>query len=306
MLHLKVDKQNLDSYPTITEALQAVPYNEEAVIEIGEGVFREKLFSDKKAITLIGQGSSKTVILNSDYGYKPHLNGLKLGTFRSFTAFFSGENLTLSNLSIINDSGYGKQIGQAISLYLDVKKAYITECVIEGYQDTLFLAPLPEKEVLKNGFIGPRRDTKREMSLSYFENSTISGNVDFIFGGGDALFKNCKIISRLDEGYVTAPCKSANNIGFVFYKCQFKAEDDTISCVYLMRSWREGAKASFIECEYGKHINTEGCLKWQEIGQNTIGEANCSYKSINSLQLTNKEVETLLEFFSQKFGKVQI
>ncbi|NLZ67958.1 MAG: hypothetical protein GX903_03020, partial [Spirochaetales bacterium] len=118
-------------------------------------------------------------------------------------------------------------------------------------------------------------------------------------------FKNCKIISRLDEGYVTAPCKSSN-VGFVFYKCQFKAEEDILSCVYLMRSWREGAKASFIECKYGKHLNRDGCLKWQEIGQNIIGEANCSYKSINSRQLSAEEVETLLKFFSLQFGKVQI
>ena len=50
MLEIFVGKENGD-YSTITEAIQAVPYEESAVIHIGSGIFREKIFCEKRDIS---------------------------------------------------------------------------------------------------------------------------------------------------------------------------------------------------------------------------------------------------------------
>ena len=78
-------------------------------------------------------------------------DGKKRGTFRSFTAFFSGEKLRLENITIQNSAGNGKDVGQAIALYLDVDSAELLNVNLYGAQDTFFLAPLPENEREKNG-----------------------------------------------------------------------------------------------------------------------------------------------------------
>ena len=51
MLEIKVSKSGGD-YAVIQEAIDAVPYEESAVLTIGAGVYREKIFCEKKDITM--------------------------------------------------------------------------------------------------------------------------------------------------------------------------------------------------------------------------------------------------------------
>ena len=55
MLELTVGHCGEDYY-TIQEALDAVPYETEAKITIKEGVYEEKLFADKRKLTVTGEG----------------------------------------------------------------------------------------------------------------------------------------------------------------------------------------------------------------------------------------------------------
>ena len=99
MLTLTVGRNGEDYY-TIQEAIDAVPYNEKAEIIISEGLYREKLFSDKKELCIRGMG--KVTISYSDRAKEIMPDGLKRGTFRSYTAFFSGERLKMENIRIEN------------------------------------------------------------------------------------------------------------------------------------------------------------------------------------------------------------
>ncbi len=288
MLELYVDKSDPDKFPTVQEALNSVPYSESAIIHISKGVYVEKLFSDKKDITLIGDGPDETIITFSDYGRRAHLNGLKLGTFRSYTAFFSGEKLTLMNLAIKNEAGDGKEVGQAVALYLDSQNVRCENVHLFGHQDTLFISPLPKEEKEKYGFKGPREKCERKRCNALFKNSLIEGDIDFIFGGGNARFEHCTI-KALGSGYVCAPSES--DVGFVFYKCVFQSPSD--ADVYLMRSWREGAKASFIACDISPSFNKIGALKWNEREQNHIYVYGLNREFENSVLLTKEQVLSL-------------
>ena len=57
MLTLIVSKDNSGNYTSISEAINAVSYREKARIIVKEGIYREKLFSDKSDIELIGEGN---------------------------------------------------------------------------------------------------------------------------------------------------------------------------------------------------------------------------------------------------------
>ena len=192
MLTIKVAKSGGD-YSVIQEAIDAVPYDESAVIEIGPGVYREKIFCEKKDITLIGAGMAETIIDYDDYANEIMPDGSKRGTFRSYTVFFGGRKVTVKDMTIRNSAGDGRVVGQAVAVYADADVCRFENVRMTGCQDTLFCAPLPVAARQQNGFMGPRMMTERRLTKQYYKNCEIVGDVDFIFGGADAVFDDCVI-----------------------------------------------------------------------------------------------------------------
>ena len=91
MLKLTVSQDGSGDFASISEAVLAVPYGLEAEICIGPGIYREKLVCEKRALTLRGAGADATTLIFGDGGKLPHPDGRPTHTFRSYTAFFSGE-----------------------------------------------------------------------------------------------------------------------------------------------------------------------------------------------------------------------
>lgn len=46
-------------------------------------------------------------------------DGIKRGTFRTYTLFLDAPDITLCNLTVENAAGAGKEVGQAIALYAE-------------------------------------------------------------------------------------------------------------------------------------------------------------------------------------------
>ena len=132
MLKITVQRDGTGDFTTISEAVQAVPYECEAEIEIGPGIYREKLVCEKQNITLRGAGADQTRVVWGDGGKLPHPDGRPTHTFRSYTAFFSGENLTVEDLTIENDAGPGAQVGQAVAAYVDSARAVFRRVKLLG------------------------------------------------------------------------------------------------------------------------------------------------------------------------------
>ena len=135
-----------------------------------------------------------------------------------------------------------------------------------GNQDTLFCAPLPEKEREKDGFLGPRGLAPRRASAQYYHACEIAGDIDFIFGGADALFEHCTlrtVDNGLAHSWVTAPSGAADGLGFVFWDCDF-VSDCPAGSVYLGRPWRPTGKTAVLDCRLGAHIAPEGFAGWND------------------------------------------
>ena len=97
MLTVTVAQDGSGDFASIAEAVLAVPYEEEALVQVGPGIYREKLVCEKRCITLRGAGADKTKLVWGDGGKLPHKDGRPTHTFRSYTAFFSGETLCVED-----------------------------------------------------------------------------------------------------------------------------------------------------------------------------------------------------------------
>ena len=134
---------------------------------------------------------------------------------------------------------------------------------LHGNQDTLFTAPLPLQEREQNGFRGPRENTPRLDTVQYYKNCTIRGNIDFIFGGANAVFDTCRLepwhhISG--TCYITAPSTPAGKPGYLFVNCTVQGSCAPGS-VYLGRPWRADAACYWLDCALSDEVCADGWAK---------------------------------------------
>lgn len=194
-----------------------------------------------------------------------HADGKPFHTFRTPTVLVEGSHLNFQHCVFENTAGTAEDVGQAIALYLDGDDIRLSDCLIKGEQDTLFLAPLPEQELEKDGFLGPKEYTPRFDRTVRFERCRIEGSVDFVFGGATAYFEGCEFYSTA-PGWVFAPSTPAHvSQGFIVRNCRFTAAPGVPeeSC-YLARPWRNYGMVSLEHCYLGAHIHPQGFDDWNK------------------------------------------
>ncbi len=267
---ITVNKDGSGDFKSIQDAINSIPKDNktEVNIFIKNGVYKEKINIVTDFITLIGEDSIKTVITFNDYAKKKFSNGELYRTFNSYTVFIQGNSVNASNLTIENSSGLGKEVGQAVALYVEGNNAKFKSCRFIGCQDTLFTGPLPENPIEGNDFGGPMEGKPIIVGRQYYEECYIEGDVDFIFGSARAVFNKCEIFSKDRNqdinGYVTAASTPKNSeFGYVFIDCRLTG-DAAKESVYLGRPWRDYAKTVFINCYLGSHIKKEGWHNWNK------------------------------------------
>ena len=266
----------------ISRALAALPPYDGAplCLELAPGEYREKVLLDRPRLVLRGAGADKTVIRWQDGAKELLKDGRPRGTFRTATVRVDAPHVTLQGLSIVNDCAPRERAGQAIALYADGDFFLCEDCRLRSFQDTLFTAPLPPKELQKNGFIGPKQFAPRLPQRHTYRRCRIEGDVDFIFGSAAAWFEACDIVSvdgRADcsapaEGYATAASTpEGQRFGYVFSHCRFLGEGVAEGSVYLGRPWRDYAKTVLLHCELGPHIRPEGWHDWDKPAFHSAG-----------------------------------
>ncbi|MCJ7874416.1 pectinesterase family protein [Phaeobacter sp. J2-8] len=123
---------------------------------------------------------------------------------------------------------------QAVALHVaGADRVSLCDLTLESFQDTLYL----------QAGLGPSRTLLRDC--------TISGDVDFIFGGATGYFQNCTLRTRGVRGaqsWAVAPSTALHRpYGFVFDGCRFThdgAETGQKGRSFLARQWFEGVRAS--------------------------------------------------------------
>lgn len=284
-------------FKTLTQAVQFLEQcnlkeRVQKVIKLQAGKYTEKVRIDLSNVTLQGLGANidDTQLTYSVVEGDPDpLNGSLWG-LDCATLHVAGKNFKAYNLAIRNDFDYihnagkysGNQSSQGLALALDADGAVIYKCHLYGNQDTLFM---------KSG-------------RSYYYETQIDGNVDFIFGNESALayFDKCKIVAinrtEVEEGkkggsqngYVTAAKhddKTKPDYGYIFNNCEFtddgKVKDGSMS---LGRPWGAKATVAYINCSfsaaYSKAPSTDkGDHRWHDWNTSTTA-ANADYCEFGS------------------------
>ncbi|QSB28908.1 pectinesterase family protein [Flavobacterium sp. CLA17] len=266
-------------FTKIQDAINAAPSfpYEKVTIRIKNGTYTEKVRIPEwnTQMELIRESKENTIITFDDNFSKINLG--RNSTFHTYTVLVEGDDFSASNLTIKNTSG---DKGQAIALSVVANRVQISNCIIVGNQDTLYLSG---KE-----------------SRQYFKDCYIEGTTDFIFGSATVLFENC-VIHSIKSSYITAASTPQGSaFGFVFKNCKLTA-DPAATAVYLGRPWRIYAKTVYINCDMGKQIQPEGWENWSkpEAEKNAFyAEYNCKGEGYQpakrvswSHQLSKKEAE---------------
>lgn len=279
-----VAKDGSGDFNNLQDAIDSIAAdnNEEIIIYVKKGVYKQKVKINKPFVTLIGDNPEDTILTFDDSANKLFPNGEKMGTFNSYSTFIGGDDFTAENITFENSAGSGSVVGQALAVYIDGDRAKFKNCRFLGCQDTIFTGPLPPKPIEGNIFGGPKEGMERKMVRHFFEDCYIRGDVDFIFGSATAVFKNCEIFTNNRNsdvnGYITAASTpEGEEYGYVFINCKLTS-DAAPNTVYLGRPWRDYAKTVFINCWMGEHIKTAGWHNWNKEN----AEKNALYAEYNS------------------------
>lgn len=253
-------------FKTLTQAVQylkACNYESgvNKVVKLQTGTYTEKVWLDVDNVTLVGLGENiddTKLTYSLVEGDADVLSG-SLWALNCATLHVTGKNFKAYNLAIHNDFDYinnsghysGNQAAQGVALTLDSDGATLYKCHLYGNQDTLYM---------KSG-------------RSYYYQSQIDGNIDFIFGGENALayFDDCKIVAVNREtktsdnpqnGYVTAAKHSTAkkpDYGYIFNNCEF-TDDGKVNAasMSLGRPWGEKATVAYIGCSFSDAYSQEG------------------------------------------------
>lgn len=267
-------KMNAHNFPTIQAALNAAPVNAQKPyrIFIAPGDYYEKLIIDKPNIHLYGAGAANTRIHYDAYAGQEYSAGKIWGTAGSATLTLRAPGIALHQLTVENSFDFlyndslqpnaTERVGntQAVALLLDSGSDtfFARDIALLGYQDTLYV----------------------NSGRSWFDRSLIAGNVDYIFGKGNALFTHSEIKTlergraNFPHGYITAPSTQiSDEYGLTFIHCKLtRAESVPDNSVPLGRPWHPTTqfadgryadpnamgKAVFINTWMDAHITRDG------------------------------------------------
>lgn len=232
-------------FKTVQEGINAAPTGSPAhptVIHIKPGTYKEVVYvqREKRFVRLIGEDAARTVISYGLYAAMTGLDGKPIGTFRTATAQIDADDFTVENVTFENTAG---PVGQALAARIDGDRVAFHHCRFLGWQDT----------ILDN------------RGRHYYDRCDVTGAVDFIFGGGTALYDRCNITELRDKGGdLTAPSTPPDQpYGLVFLQCRLLgAPGVQPGSTGLMRPWRGEGMSAFVDCVMDGSISARGWDAW--------------------------------------------
>jgi len=233
-------------YRTVQAAVDASPAN--ARITIAPGTYRGlvRIPVGKAGISLVGTTGRATDVVLTEGRHAESAGNNE----NSSTVVNGAANTTIADLTIANTfdrNATSSNQDQALALTARNDKQIYRNVRLLGHQDTFMT-------------IVGSSTTGRSRQL--FSRSYIEGDVDFIFGGGTAVFEDSEIHSLARSGgTVMAPATSSSNpYGFLFLRSRFTGSGTNTT--YLGRPWHPNndpnfdGQATIRESTLGAHIRT--------------------------------------------------
>ena len=270
---LIVSQDGQGDFTSIQAAVDSLPEAADGgdrEILIKKGTYRERVAVWKDGVRLVGEDAAETVLTWSASAQQIHPDGTERSTFRSWTLMVNADDITVENLTVRNDAGDGRKVGQAVAVYAAGDRGVWRGCRLIAHQDTLYCGPLRDPDVTAD--LGFRRgalpafervqDGPLPQRRQYFEDCYLEGDVDFIFGSHRCWFERCALFMGARGGWYTAANTHPDQPwGFVFHNCRLTGDCET-GAAFLGRPWRAGAATCFLTCEMDAHVAPEGFADW--------------------------------------------
>ncbi len=239
-----VAKDGSGDYTDIQAAFNAVPNNNAVTFRIfvkngtyNYGYNRLTLAASKTNVTLIGQSREGVIITGDNYVGRVDAtkNSEVPGTNDCAVIDILSNDFYGENFTVINTAGIA-QTERAVCIRTRGDRVAMNNVSLLGGQDILYT----------NGSSGTERQ--------YYKNSSFSGTVDYIFGGGDVLFDNCEqyVVARKGAD-ATKPCvitaPSTNALlqwGYVFVNNTINGDASQDGVYQLGRPWQNAPRSVWI------------------------------------------------------------
>ena len=142
-----IAKDGSGDFTSIQAAIDAAPAYSRApvILLVRAGEYRERVIVNKDNIRIIGEDPERTVITHSGCAKDTNSEGKPKGTFLSYTFLVTGCNAEVENLTIRNDAGDGRVVGQAVAVYAAGDRGVWRNVRMIAAQDTLFCGPTMPK-----------------------------------------------------------------------------------------------------------------------------------------------------------------
>nr|DAD25245.1 TPA_asm: hypothetical protein HUJ06_026709 [Nelumbo nucifera] len=262
---LVVAKDGTGNFATILEALESLPKTKEnktIIMYIKEGVYSEIVEISRNltgSFIMYGDGPTRTKITGS-------LNFIDgTPTFKTATVSVNAHGFICKDIGIENAAGAEKH--QAVALKVVADMVVFFNCQMDGYQDTLYA----------------------HSGRHFFRDCTISGTIDYIFGNGESIFQNCKMVIRKpmvnQANIVTAQGRKTERevSAIVLQGCTISADpslvpEKNVFKSYLGRPWKEFSRTIIMETDIDDSISPDGWMPWM----GDFGLQTCYYAEFNN------------------------
>ncbi|XP_054823307.1 probable pectinesterase 68 [Prosopis cineraria] len=246
---ITVDANGTGPFRSVQAAVDAVPDNNRmnVVINISAGYYIEKVVvpATKPYITFQGAGRDVTVIEWHDRASDPGPNGQQLRTYRTasvtvFANYFSARNISFKNTAPAPMPGM--QGWQAAAFRISGDKAYFSGCGFYGAQDTLC----------------------DDAGRHYFKDCYIEGSIDFIFGNGRSMYKDCVLHSIATKfGSIAAQKRKHEDekTGFTFVRCRVTGTGP----LYVGRALGQYSRIVYAYTYFADIVTGEGWDDWNHV-----------------------------------------
>ncbi|MBQ9300897.1 MAG: hypothetical protein IJ214_10335 [Clostridia bacterium] len=267
-----VSKDGSGDFTSLQAAINAVSGSDTpATILIRAGTYKERVIVWRSNLRIVGEDRDSTVITWSACARDPAPDGGERGTFLSFSLIVTGNNVTVENITIRNDAGDGRQVGQAVAVYAAGDRGVWRNCRMIAHQDTLFCGPVMPSVVNETApypcaaqCVPQVNEPAHTFGRQYFEGCYIQGDVDYIFGSYRCWFEQCTLfMDRRGGWYTAANTPEDQPYGFVFHRCTLTGNCEN-GAGYLGRPWRKYCRTVFLRCDMDAHVAPLGFMDWDE------------------------------------------
>ncbi|KAL9430576.1 hypothetical protein AB3S75_025881 [Citrus x aurantiifolia] len=248
---ISVSRSGGGNFTKIQDAINFIPVNNDQWIriQISPEIYQEKVTipQNKPCIFLEGASSRTTKIQWGD-----HDTTISSPTFTSLSENVVAKGILFQNTYNVPPSYRQNQqrmeVKQALAARISGDKSVFYKCGFAGLQDTLF----------------------DDQGRHYFHQCYIEGAIDFIFGSGQSIYRNCAVnvtlkeyLPEKDYGYITAQGRNSTDdpSGFVFTSCQFLGSGKA----YLGRAYGAFSRVIIVNSVLTDIVEPQGWDAWHYV-----------------------------------------